>query len=83
MPMHRINDLAVRSAELADISNAPDKNKYGSSSSAPNFLNTFVNNQSKFIHLDIAATGIDKNRATGAMVKGLINYFVDKGLKHA
>lgn len=76
MPIHRKNIEIIRTAELADISNAPLKANHGGSSQAAAFLNEFVDQSINFIHLDIGGTGVLDNRATGVMVKGLIDYLI-------
>lgn len=74
MPIHQKNIEMIKSAELADISNSPQKSKHGGPSQAAAFLNEFVPKNIKFIHLDLGGTAVDNNRATGAIVRGVINY---------
>ncbi len=73
LPIHWQNTRSILSSELGDITNAPIK-KYGGSSQAAAFLQEFITNETKFIHLDIGGTGVSDNRATGSMVKGIINF---------
>lgn len=78
LPIHRKNVEMIKSSELADLTNSPIKSKHGGPSQAAAFLNEFVPQNIKFIHLDLGGTGVENNRATGSMVRGIINYINNK-----
>lgn len=63
-------------AKVADIDNVGLR--YGGASSAAAFLENFIEEGTKWIHLDIAGTATDtKTFATGVMVKSLVQFVED------
>lgn len=57
------------------MTNCP-KAKHGGSSNAAAFLFNFVK-KADLVHFDIGGTGVVDNRATGSMVRGIINYLIN------
>lgn len=70
------NDIRkqVRSSKVADLTNSTGRNMGASSAAA--FLEEFIEDGTKWIHLDIAGTAFDQNKSggTGVMVKSVYNY---------
>ena len=70
------NDIRkqVRSSKVADLTNSTGRNMGASSAAA--FLEEFIEEGTKWIHLDIAGTAFDQNKSggTGVMVKSVYNY---------
>jgi leucyl aminopeptidase len=65
-------------SEVADFKNSAGKPLAGASVAA-NYLNAFINNSTKWIHLDVAGTADSNGKgATGAMIR-TISYLLSKG----
>lgn len=65
--------LEMLKSSSADLVNSSTKRVAGASVAA-NFLNAFVENPVKWIHLDIAGTAeLDGKGATGAMIRSVVN----------
>lgn len=78
MPVSSENFKNMKSA-IADLINA-SKSYKGSSSNAAAFLFSFITKQTPFLHLDIAGTATkpENIKATGVMVRSLINFCLAK-----
>lgn len=64
----------VRSSKVADLTNSTGR--YMGASGAAAFLEEFIEEKTKWIHLDIAFTGFNSNQSggTGIMVKSIYKY---------
>lgn len=64
----------VRSSKVADLTNSTGR--YMGASGAAAFLEEFIEDETKWIHLDIAFTGFNSNKAggTGVMIKSIYKY---------
>ncbi|WP_186788206.1 M17 family metallopeptidase [Spiroplasma clarkii] len=74
LPIHRQNYKQIRTATLADLTNAPESATHGASSLGAAFVAEFIQPQTSLLHFDIGGTGVEANRATGVLVRGIINF---------
>ena len=84
MPLHPVYTKGVRSAYTADITNKPSANG-GHASYAAAFLQEFIENDTPWLHLDIAAVASYTSPqfgygqgATGIMVNTVVKYLENK-----
>ncbi|MGL5042681.1 MAG: leucyl aminopeptidase family protein [Culicoidibacterales bacterium] len=80
MPLNEIHSKAIRNSNVADLTNKPSD--YGAAVSfAAAFIHEFIENQTPWIHLDIAGPAYYKTAkygkkagATGTMIKSLLHF---------
>ncbi|MDD3122188.1 MAG: leucyl aminopeptidase family protein [Candidatus Izemoplasmatales bacterium] len=63
-------------SDFADLKNKGGKNAGASIAAA--FLEEFVEKDTSWIHLDIAATSVSNNNASGVMVKSFVEFFYQR-----
>jgi leucyl aminopeptidase len=73
MPIDKCHSEAIKSSQVADLSNI-SKEYWAGSSTAAAFIQEFCENL-PFIHLDIAGTAYKNSRGTAVIVKTLIELF--------
>lgn len=76
LPINESIRKKVRSSKVADLKNSTGRNMGASSAAA--FLEEFVEDGTKWLHLDIAGTAFHESGATGIAVKTIYHYLKAK-----
>jgi leucyl aminopeptidase len=75
LPLKRIHRQKITST-VADLTNAPKGDRFGGASNAAAFLEAFVNQDTKWVHIDIAGPSTKGSIATGFSTQTVLNYLI-------
>ena len=77
LPLKREHRKQI-SSTIADITNSSKGDRFAGASQAAAFLESFIDKDTKWVHIDIAGPSVASGIATGFSTKTLLNYLINE-----
>ena len=77
LPLKREHRKQI-SATIADITNSSKGDRFAGASQAAAFLESFIDKETKWVHIDIAGPSVSNGIATGFSTKTIVNYLINE-----